>query len=218
VAVKRARDKAAEPESGHFDRLVFFSDAVVAIAITLLALDLPVPKGQTVSELWASIQDDYGHYLAFLITFVVIAAMWSRHHQVFRYVERSDARLRTLNLLWLLAIVLLPFATKVLTFDANDDTVAHAIRFGFYALLEVFATAVFLAMVRHFTTRGLATADVPPSLLHDAYSGGGAVIVIFGLSIPLLFATQYAWLLWIFGPPLVDFVRRLRSPRESRTA
>ena len=53
------------------ERLTFFSDAVVAIAMTLLAIDLPVPGGGTVSVFWASVEHDEGHYATFLISFVV---------------------------------------------------------------------------------------------------------------------------------------------------
>lgn len=73
-------------ESRAADRLMFFSDAVVAIAITLLAIDFPVPRGGTVPEFWSSVRDNAGHYAAFLISFVVIAAAWSDHHDLFRYV------------------------------------------------------------------------------------------------------------------------------------
>ena len=92
------------------DRLIAFSDAVVAIAITLLALELPVPTRHTVAELWSSVGQSDGHYAASLISFAVIAATWSHHHDVFRYAERFDARMRSLNMIWLLMIVLIPFA------------------------------------------------------------------------------------------------------------
>ena len=72
------------------DRLVAFSDAVVAIAITLLALDLPVPAGATMSEFLSSLGNNYERYVAFLISFVVIAAAWRRYHSVFRYIDRVD--------------------------------------------------------------------------------------------------------------------------------
>ena len=62
-----------------------FSDAVVAIAITLLAIELPAPAGDTFSKFWPSVRHDDGHYAAFLISFAVIAAAWRDHHDLFRY-------------------------------------------------------------------------------------------------------------------------------------
>jgi len=56
------------------ERLSLFSDAVAAIAITLLALDLPVPADATVSVFWSSVRHSGSNYLAFLISFAVIAA------------------------------------------------------------------------------------------------------------------------------------------------
>jgi uncharacterized membrane protein len=113
------------------ERLTFFSDAVVAIAITLLAIELPVPEGDTVSAFWSSVRSDAGHYAAFLISFAAIAAAWSNHHDLFRYARRIDPRLRTLNLGWLLMIVLNPFATRLLTTAGHETLDAHALRFGF---------------------------------------------------------------------------------------
>jgi uncharacterized membrane protein len=171
-------------ESGAADRLIFFSDAVVAIAITLLALDLPVPTGTTVDELWSSVQDHKESYLAFVISFVVIAAMWSEHHHVFRYAARSDAWLRSLDMVWLLMVVLNPFATKLLTSEAPDTVGAHALRWGFYALLQILASVTFLAMVHHMMSHDLQAADTPSLLVSEAGWGSYGVLLGFGLSIP----------------------------------
>ena len=134
-------DDGSGYETRAVDRLTIFSDAVVAIAITLLAIDLPVPEGDTVSEFWSSVRHNDGHYAAFLISFVVIAAAWSNHHDLFRYARRIDSRLRTFNTGWLLMIVLIPFATRLLTASGQPTLDAHALRFGFYALLQVLASA-----------------------------------------------------------------------------
>ena len=72
-------DEERESESRAVERLTLFSDAVVAIAITLLALELPVPEGDTVSAFWASVRRNEGHYAAFLISFFVIAGAWVDH-------------------------------------------------------------------------------------------------------------------------------------------
>jgi len=106
-------DDQPDYESRAADRLIFFSDAVVAIAITLLAIDLPVPEGDTAPELWSSIRQNDGHYASFLISFAVVAAGWGNHHDLFRYVNRIDSRLRTFDMAWLLMIILMPFATDV---------------------------------------------------------------------------------------------------------
>lgn len=192
------------------DRLITFSDAVVAIAITLLALELPVPTGHTVAEFWSSVRENDGHYAAFLISFAVIAATWSHHHDVFRYAERFDARMRSLNMVWLLTIVLIPFAARLLTASGYETVGAHALRFGFYALLQVLTSAAFLAMVQHMTSHHLAAADMPPRVVTDTSWQSGALIFGFGLSIPVFFVTTSAWLLWIVGPVLSGLVRQLR--------
>jgi uncharacterized membrane protein len=150
-----------EYERRGLERLVFFSDAVVAIAITLLAIDLPVPTGATVADFWSSVRDHDGVYLSFLVSFITIAAAWSHHHDVFKYARRTDARLRNLNMIWLLMIILIPFATKLLTGYEYHAVGAHALRWGFYALLQTVAAATLLAIMRHLSSHGLEAEDTP---------------------------------------------------------
>jgi uncharacterized membrane protein len=207
----RMPDTPSELESGAADRLIFFSDAVVAIAITLLAFELPVPSGNTAGALWSSVRHYNSHYLAFLISFIVIAVAWGQHHHVMRYAERSDARLRTLNMLWLLTIITTPFATKLLTSEDHDTVAAHALRYGFYALLEVLASATFLVMVHHMISRGLQVRDTPRRIVADVNWQSSGVMVGFGLSIPLFFVTRLAWAVWIVGPVLTGQISRRRT-------
>jgi len=208
-------DREQRNEERATDRLTLFSDAVVAIAITLLAIELPVPEGDTVRVFWSSVRHNDGHYAAFLISFLVIAAAWSNHHDLFRYVKRTDARLQTFNTAWLLTIVLNPFATKLLTANGSLDT--HALRFGFYALLQVLESLALLAMLKHMTSRGQAP-DTPQSALADMSWQAWSLVAGFGLSIPLLFVTIYAWVLWIAVPLAVGSLRQLRHRGLSRSA
>ena len=71
---------------------MFFSDAVVAIAITLLAIELPVPESTTTSELLAALAEDSLAYLTFVISFLVVVAHCRAHHRVFRYLGGSTGR------------------------------------------------------------------------------------------------------------------------------
>src|SRR4051812_6436305 len=111
-----------EHEDGFWarERLVFFSDAVIAIAMTLLALDLPVPKGETDAQVWDAFVDLLPReYLFFVISFLVIARFWRSHHVFFTEATRVDTGLIRLNLWCLLLIVLVPFATRVLSEDGD---------------------------------------------------------------------------------------------------
>ncbi len=203
----------AETDLRAADRLIFFSDAVVAIAITLLALDLPVPEGGTVSKFWASVQHNDGHYAAFLISFAVIASAWSDHHDLFRYVRRTDPRLRLLDSVWLLTIILNPFATKLLLVSGQTlDT--SALRFGFYALLQLLESAMVYAMLRHLISHRLA--DIPPQVAKKQANDSRDLMIGFALSIPVFFVTTFAWLLWFLIPQLGMRLRQ-RFTRHDRT-
>jgi uncharacterized membrane protein len=104
----------SESNERGLERLVFFSDAVVAIALTLLILpltDVEIDAGQTLGEL---LQDNSGKLLAFGISFVVIARYWMAHHGIFKDVRSHDGRLLNLNIAWLAAIAVLPFPSAMI--------------------------------------------------------------------------------------------------------
>jgi uncharacterized membrane protein len=82
-----------------FERIVFFSDAVFAIAITLLAIEIRPPEveiGATV-ELPALIRALWPRVQAFLISFLIIGVSWIAHHRLFRMLRRYDYRMVLLN-------------------------------------------------------------------------------------------------------------------------
>jgi uncharacterized membrane protein len=200
-----------ESDTRAAERLTFFTDAVIAIAMTLLAIDLPIPEGHTVSEFWKSVQDNDGHYAAFLISFYVIAAAWSGHHDIFRYVRRVDTRVRTLNTSWLLMIVITPFATRLLTAEGETlDT--HALRWGFYALVQLLDSAIMLAMLRHLVTHR-QLAGLKPRVLTAMTWRNLSPALAFGLSIPVFFITSFGWVTWFVVPAALARLHRLPPPK-----
>jgi uncharacterized membrane protein len=98
-----------------FERVIFFSDAIVAIAITLLALnlklDLPLDRHVSFSDLLVP----WRNYLAFILSFINIAGFWRTHHNAFVYIFKMDDRMMFLNTCWLFLIVTLPFATTLVS-------------------------------------------------------------------------------------------------------
>ncbi len=203
-------DESASPpeDAADANRLIVFCDAVIAIAITLLALDLPVPHGHTVGELWTSARHDARFFLAFFISFAVIAALWSAHHSIFRYVDRADGRLRRLTFGWLLVIVLIPFAARLLAASGGTTRSAHAILFSVYAVLQLVSSVLFLVMVHHVDRTGLLATDAPPDLRRRVDRQTIAMLVGFALSIPVLFLTPWGWVLWVITPVLGERVLR----------
>lgn len=192
-------------------RLTFFADAVIAIAITLLALDLPVPHGLTNGQLWSDAVAHRDEYLAFAISFLVISAHWRGHHGMFRYVTYLDGRLAGLTLLWLFCQVVTPFATRVITGDG-----AFQFRFDFYVLVQVAAFVTFTLMVREIEVRHLYRDDVPPGIFRRTYVRQLGMATGFVVSIPVALFTAWAFALWAAGPFLVNLYRRMRGRRDGR--
>src|SRR5437588_8249590 len=94
-------------------RLEAFSDGVLAIAITLLVLNLRVPSHREIAAhhgLWGALVSDWPRFAAYLISFAVIGIMWVNHHGLIDRVAAADRVLLFANLLLLLFIVAIPFS------------------------------------------------------------------------------------------------------------
>jgi uncharacterized membrane protein len=187
------------------ERLIFFSDAVVAIAITLLAFGLPVPSGSTASAVLHSFHDKSGAYLAFVISFLVIGSHWRSHHRLFRSVERLDPSVTSLNMAWLFLIIIQPFATRVL--GGKDD---FGVSFSFYAIIQVATLLCFLQMAR----RMRRLRGEPDTASNDKRALTFAAC--FAVSIPVSFKTDFAYLCWLAAPVLVMVEDRLSKRREAK--
>jgi uncharacterized membrane protein len=95
------------------ERLILFTDAVFAIAITLLVIEIRVPELHHATEADAvqGLLRLIPKFIGFFISFFVIAVYWVAHHRIFRFVRRLNTGLIWINLFFLLGIVLMPFTT-----------------------------------------------------------------------------------------------------------
>ncbi len=120
-----------------FERVIFFSDAIVAIAITLLALDLrlEMPPDHHVS--FSDLLSPWRNYLAFALSFINIAGFWRTHHDAFVYINKMDDRMMFWNIGWLFLIVTLPFATTLVSAHFGETPVI------FLYSLNVLGLAIF---------------------------------------------------------------------------
>lgn len=89
------------------NRLEAFTDAIIAIVMTVLVLNLHQPASGTFAALFAA-----GHkFLVYLISFVILAIYWNNHHHMLQLVTKIDGRTLWANNLLILALTLFPFAT-----------------------------------------------------------------------------------------------------------
>jgi uncharacterized membrane protein len=150
-------------------RLEAFSDGVLAIAITLLVIDIRPPElgqDQTLAHaLWAQ----WPSYAAYLVSFLTIGVIWLNHHRVFTQVARVDGPLLLLNLNLLLWTALIPFPTAVVAEHLRDGgeaaRTAAALYCGVLLLMGVAFGALF-AWVTH-TDRLLGRLP-PPGVVRAA--------------------------------------------------
>jgi uncharacterized membrane protein len=99
------------------ERIAFFSDAVFAIAITLLIIEIHPPiieKGDTERMAWEKFRQVLPEFFGLTVSFWLIGTSWLRHHQLFKYIDRYDMKFMVINLWLLLTIILFPFSTSFL--------------------------------------------------------------------------------------------------------
>jgi uncharacterized membrane protein len=198
-----------EAEAKATERMITFSDAVVAIAITLLALELAVPvttDGMTDGQVLHLLGADWSQYLAFLISFAVIGSHWASHRRIFRYVSRWNAPVGRLNMVWLLMMVLTPFAAKLLAGSGG-----FAIRFGIYAVIQVIATTCLMLMSLEIARANLLLPGAPEQARHPDITQFLVFIVMFLVAIPVAFATEGAYALWAAVPLVHRVVKRVTA-------
>jgi uncharacterized membrane protein len=114
-----------------YDRVNNFSDAIFAIGITLLVLEIKVPTATEISELGVSglLNKRIPYFIGYFVSFMVTALYWKSHLQLFQLVKSIDNKLLWLNLWLLFFVVLLPFSTALYSYFFNFNNA-----FSFYTL------------------------------------------------------------------------------------
>ncbi|NYJ04270.1 TMEM175 family protein [Petropleomorpha daqingensis] len=194
------------------DRFVTFLDAVVAIAITLLVLPLAevlqdVEPGRSLGSV---LSDEGGQFFAFFLSFAVIARFWMVHHRVVEGVGAYDSAFLLLNLLWMLTIVLLPFATQVVG-SYPPEPLAVGIYIGTITASSASLAAVTILVWRRPALRRDADEPAPtpwPSLVTT-----GILVVALLLGTLVRQVNYGAMLLLLLTGPLEGWLRRRERAR-----
>ncbi len=204
------QEPATAEEAVGLERLVFFSDAVFAIAITLLALDIRLPAGLDAASdqsLLRELLGLYSEYLAFAVSFLAIGLYWQGHHRRYTMLRRYDSRLIWLNLLLLMGIAFTPFPSSVLAEYGNRTATI------FYALTMVVIGLLQLAMWRYASAgHRMLDATITNARIRHENRILLAAPAVFMLSIAIAFlnadAAKFSWLLLV---PVTFVLRRAQD-------
>lgn len=139
------RGSRALDEPNETARLETFADGVMAIAITLLILEVDVPRIGPGGSLGAALGEQWPSYVAYFVSFITIGVIWVNHHHLFGVIMRTNHTFLVLNVLFLMTIAALPWPTALVAEHIRDDearTLAAVIYGGTMTMIAVMFNAV----------------------------------------------------------------------------
>jgi uncharacterized membrane protein len=196
-------------------RMEAFSDGVFAIAITLLVLDVAVPAGAG-AHLVRSLADLWPSYLAYVVSFSTIGAIWLGHNAITDYLERADAGFLRLNLLLLMVVAFLPFPTRLFA-DFISEAQPERIAANVYGISLLVASALLLLLWRYAVRMRLVRPDADDDevqLLTKRLIPGLVaylVLIIAGLFAPIVASVGYLAVALYFIIPFHRLFRLYRA-------
>ena len=190
-----------------FDRVAFFSDAVFAIAMTLLVVGIGIPAVRD-SQLGDALRDKESEIISFFIGFVVIGAYWRSHHRFWARLNAVTQAMIIVNLFYLAAIAFTPFPTA-LAGKYTEEPVSIVL----YAITLAIASGLQAVMLWLANRDDLLFDHLPPKVLRYGLIASLVPVAVFLGSIPLaLMSTTYALWSWLLIIPLEFLVDRWLEP------
>jgi uncharacterized membrane protein len=198
------------------ERLVFFTDAVVAIALTLLVLPLTEVVPEVVAAHGAALEVITGNadkIWSFLLSFVVIGRQWAGHHRLFEHVRAYNSALFATNMVWLLTVVAMPFATQMVGAFGTDEFTC--LLYIGTMVVNSAASAVMTVLVR--TDAALAKEDsrITDRWLFNTVGSAIAMAAAFVLVV-IVPAVNYFAILLLTVPPAVARLVHPDAPKPTQ--
>jgi uncharacterized membrane protein len=194
-----------------FDRVLFFTDAVFAIALTLLVVEIgrPVLTGDVNSPaaMLRTLNDYVPEFIGFFVAFILIARYWVAHHFAFAQYRALDGGLIMINLVYLAFVAFLPLPSSLVgSYESNPiSVVVFGATLACISGLEV-------VQFRHAYRRDLLSKDVPVEVYRWMVIGSISPVFVFILTMPLAFVSSTLCLAsWMLTWPLGVWLDR-RAP------
>jgi len=171
--VSHAYEAQSEGENEN-ERLLLFSDGIIAFTITLATISIRLPSDKPIAELPTLLTDLYPNLITYLIGFVIVGSYWYEHWRFFRYIKHSTTTLVVWNLLFLASLVFLPFLSHYYggNFYLSGDRESLNFYLGittflFYTFLLV--TGILLWLIWRYASHKhrLIDKDLTPSVIRN---------------------------------------------------
>lgn len=196
------------------ERLILFSDAVFAIAITLLVIEIKIPElHENVSDraLLQSLAHLIPKFIGFIVSFMMIGLYWTVHHRMFGFVTSYSPKLLILNLVFLFFVALMPFSTGFYSEYAGPDMFRHQLMVPMIFYVLNFCGMGFLNyfMWVYITNPKNKVAEPPVDLLlvRQARASSLVVPIVFLAMIPVAYFTNVIFAAYM--PMLIPVILRI---------
>ena len=203
------------------ERLILFSDAVFAIAITLLVIEIKIPElHEDVSDaaILHSLKYLIPKFMGFIISFLLIGLYWTIHHRLFGFVVNFDRKLLFLNLLFLFFIVLMPFSTGLYGEYAGPELFRKQLKvpMTFYVLNIFFLGLTNYFMWSHISNskKYLCEPTEDPHVIKLSRTRSLIVPLLFLLMLPVAYFWRVEAAVYI--PMLIPITMKIIQKRMNR--
>jgi uncharacterized membrane protein len=205
-------ERGEEPE---FGRIAFFTDAVFAIALTLLVLDLRLPRMSGNPNDSASILNALGDltpkFVSFGVAFALLAKYWMANHRFFARIGRFDKRYLTICMCYLATVAFLPFPTSLI-----GEYESNPISGVLFALSLAAVSGLETVLLWHAQRAGLMQTPASTQVYRWQVVGSMIPFTMFLVTIPLAFVSPTLMLLsWIVIAPMAGRWAHRRKPADA---
>lgn len=181
----------------NIERFINFSDAVMAIAVTLLVLPLVERATNAHINSYHEFTASFSHLLLiFLLSFVVICRYWEAHNDIFKSLKSFSVRLFWLNAAWLISIALIPFTSEIIGNDTTNSAFVTSLYIGSLLITSYIGVAM-QWKIAHSPSLQKPSATKSLQLSHGL---AGAIAMTLALVISILFPKIGIWALLIVIP------------------
>src|SRR5215204_2211690 len=196
-------ERRSEGSNKELERIIFFSDAIFAIAMTLLVVSITVPQipaNLVAQELPNRLRELLPNLFSYVISFLVIFSYWTVHHSMFSTIRAYDRGLMWMNGLFLMFVAFLPFPTALLG-EYGDQLLVVAIYPGAVAITRLMLSVIWWYASSNY--RLIDSEGLHPALIRAHHIHGVVITLMFVLSIGIAFysvsAAKWSWVLLTAG-------------------